>query len=332
MAPTPAPTEPEAVQGQSQPIYTQGHSAPVLASHLSRTVSNSAAFLLPYLYPCRGSTSSTSTAPDDSVSARAEVRPAAASELEDTFTIVDLGCGPGTITAGFCDYLPSPTPHRRSKVIGIDASAQVIKQARQKFPESEYPSLSFVVGDISADRLPFDDDSVDVVYTHQTLLHVSNPELVLREVYRILKPGHGHDRGGILAMREAVGMTFQPESAGTNQYISCLDRAVRATGASGFLAGRSLHLWATRAGFSRDKMQVGAGAQCYAGPGPDSEAAWWAGVHVARLEGEIGEKWLGMQVVETQEEIKQMKRALREWGDRDDAWAAVWQGEVLCWK
>jgi hypothetical protein len=77
-------------------------------------------------------------------------------------------------------------------------------------------------------------------------------------------------------------------------------------------------------------MQVGAGATVYTAP---EEAKWWAGVHVGRLEGEIGDKWLrDLKIVQSQQEIEDMKVALRVWGESPEAWYSVMQGEVLCWK
>ena len=73
--------------------YTHGHHESVLRSHKWRTVDNSAAYLAPHL------TSGTS--------------------------VLDLGCGPGTITA---DIGRRVAPGR---VLGIDASANVIKEARR---------------------------------------------------------------------------------------------------------------------------------------------------------------------------------------------------------
>src|SRR5438046_9212834 len=72
--------------------YTHGHHESVLRSHKWRTVDNSAAYLAPYL------TSATS--------------------------VLDLGCGPGTITA---DIGRRVAPGR---VLGIDASAAVIDEAQ----------------------------------------------------------------------------------------------------------------------------------------------------------------------------------------------------------
>ncbi|EXJ83653.1 hypothetical protein A1O1_07277 [Capronia coronata CBS 617.96] len=279
-----------------EPVYTQGHSASVLASHQSRTVANSASFLLPHLK------NDNSNSP---------------------FTLVDLGCGPGTITSGFCNHVPP-----RGRVIGIDASAAVIAQAGSAHPESTYPNLEFRVGDITTAQLPFADGSVDVVFTHQTLLHIPIPaaERVVKEAHRILKP----DGRGVLAMREAVALLFEPANPGTDAYVRCVDAAVRGTGAAGFQAGRSLHVWAGRAGFDRRKMLVGAGANCYAGP--EGEARWWADVHVARLEGEVGAGWLDRQVVRGKAEIDDMKAGLKAWGGCDEAWASIVQEEVLCWK
>ena len=88
--------------------YTHGHHESVLRSHKWRTVDNSAAYLAPYL------TLSTD--------------------------VLDVGCGPGTITA---DIGRRVAPRR---VLGIDASADVIEQARRDTGGG--PNVEFSVGDL----------------------------------------------------------------------------------------------------------------------------------------------------------------------------------------
>ncbi|KIW34926.1 uncharacterized protein PV07_01667 [Cladophialophora immunda] len=268
----------------SPSTYTQGHSAAVVASHASRTVENSAAFLLPHLQP--------------------------------HFTIVDLGCGPGTITRGFCPHVPN------GSVIGIDAAGSVIEMARSGAPESEYPNLSFRVGDITS-RLPCDDNSVDVVYTSQVLFHIPAPVRVIKEALRVLKPG------GMLAMRETDTLIYHPANAGTEAFTATMAKAVSSPGAQGIGSGRRIHLWAQEAGFERPKMQVRAGATCH--PAPD-ESKWWANIQVERLQGEIGRKWVGELQLVSQDEIDAMIAGLKTWGDSPEAWYVALQGEVICWK
>ncbi|KAJ9616475.1 hypothetical protein H2200_000194 [Cladophialophora chaetospira] len=264
--------------------YTQGHSAAVVASHASRTVENSAAFLLPHLKPI--------------------------------FTIVDLGCGPGTITRGFCSYVP------QGKVIGIDAGQSVIEQARSSRSETDYPNLSFQVGDITT-RLPFDDQSIDVVYTSQTIYHIPSPVQVMKDAYRVLKPG------GLLAMRETDTLIWHPSSPSTEAYCAAIGKAVP-PGAQGVGTGRRLHIWAKEAGLDPSKMQVGTGGTCYAAP---DLSKWWAGVHIARLQGEVGQEWLEhLKLVRDQSGIDEMIAGLKAWGDDEHAWYAALQGEVICWK
>ncbi|KIW70383.1 hypothetical protein PV04_02656 [Phialophora macrospora] len=264
--------------------YTQGYSAAVVASHASRTVDNSAAFLLPHLKP--------------------------------DFTILDLGCGPGTITRGFCAYVP------QGRVIGIDAGEAVIAQAASSISAST-PNLSFQVGDITA-GLPFADDSIDVVYTSQTLYHIASPVSVMREAYRVLKPG-----SGMLAMRETDTLIWHPRRASTDAYCAAIGKAVP-PGAQGVGTGRRLHVWAREAGFAPAKMLVGTGGTCYAAP---ELARWWADVHVQRLRGEVGKTWLDeLHLVRDQGEIDELVAGLNAWGDDEQAWYAALQGEVICWK
>jgi len=90
--------------------YTHGHHESVLRSHKWRSVDNSAAYLAPHL------TSGTS--------------------------VLDLGCGPGTITA---DFGRRVAPGR---VLGIDASAAVIEEARREAGGG--PNVEFSVGDLYA--------------------------------------------------------------------------------------------------------------------------------------------------------------------------------------
>lgn len=271
--------------------YAQGHSAAVVASHASRTVESAASFLLPHIQP--------------------------------QSIILDLGCGPGTITRGFCAHVP------QGQVIGMDASESVISQARESAAseQDKYPNLTFRVGDITAGDLPFEDNSIDVVYTSQTLYHIPSPVAVMKEALRVLKPG------GMLAMRESDTLLWHPLNPGVEAYSRVISRFVP-SGAQGVGTGRRLHTWAAQAGFERSKMQVGTGGTCYSNAGQGKETArWWADVHIARLKGDVGKKLVeDMRLVNTQKEVDDMIQGLELWGQDEDAWWAALQGEVICRK
>src|ERR1051326_5467550 len=110
--------------------YTHGHHESVLRSHKWRTVANSAAYLAAHLTPGT--------------------------------SVLDLGCGPGTITA---DIGRRVAPAR---VLGIDASAAVIEEARRDAGGGS--NVEFAVGDLY--RLDLPDATFDIVHAHQVLQHV----------------------------------------------------------------------------------------------------------------------------------------------------------------
>ena len=114
------------------------------ASHRWRTAENSAAYLLPQLTP--------------------------------DAQVLDVGCGPGTISVDLADRVPE------GSVTGIDAAPGIIEQAREAIGERR--NLSFTTGDVYA--LDFPDDSFDVVHAHQVLQHLGDPVRALRE----MRTGH----------------------------------------------------------------------------------------------------------------------------------------------
>ncbi len=159
--------------------YTHGHDDSVLRSHRWRTAANSAAYLLPRLRP--GS------------------------------DLLDVGCGPGTITA---DLARAVAPGR---VVGIDAARRGGGRGpgRGRLPPAR--PVTFEVADLFA--LPFADDSFDVVHAHQVLQHVADPVAALVEMRRVCRPG------GVVAARDADYPTFTFAPAEPD-----LDRAIAAYG------------------------------------------------------------------------------------------------------
>jgi SAM-dependent methyltransferase len=180
--------------------YTHGHPDAVLRSHKWRTVENSAAYALPAL-------------------------------LTGT-SVLDIGCGPGTITA---DFAARVAP---GSVVGIDASAEVVEVAAA---ERHAPNVSFRIGDVYS--LDFDDGSFDVVHAHQVLQHLADPVAALREMRRVCRPG------GTVAYRDADygAMSWWPESEGLAQWLDVYRQVARANGGEPD-AGRHLLAWAHAAG------------------------------------------------------------------------------------
>lgn len=254
-----------------------------LRSHASRTVSNSAAFLLPHLQP--------------------------------HFHLLDIGCGPGTITSGFCTYLPS------GHVTGLDASDAVVASASSLHPPSSYPNLTFTAGDIlSPAGLPFAAASFDVIYTSQTLLHIPDHAAALREIRRLLKPD------GIYAAREADSFHWTPH---VRHFNDAMSRMLVGNACAPMPVGRAVHKWSAEAGFERRKMIVGAGATCYAS---EEERKWWNDQWVDRLAK--GSEYR-RQIVDsgtTEEEVEEILQDLRLWEQDEDGWFAVLQSEVICRK
>jgi len=92
--------------------------------------------------------------------------------------ILDVGTGPGYLPLRISEVLPG------SEVIGIDVSEDMIRVARKN---AEGKNVKFLVGD--ANKMPFEDDSFDLVVSTGSLHHWRNPVNVLNEIYRVLRPG-----------------------------------------------------------------------------------------------------------------------------------------------
>ncbi|HET9347655.1 MAG TPA: class I SAM-dependent methyltransferase, partial [Arthrobacter sp.] len=111
---------------QPDDVYTHGHHESVVRAHASRTAENSAAFVIPHLVPGA--------------------------------SVLDVGCGPGSIT---CDFAGLVFP---GTVTGLDRSPDIIGQAAALAAERGVRNVEFVAGNIY--DLDFEDETFDVVHAH----------------------------------------------------------------------------------------------------------------------------------------------------------------------
>lgn len=98
--------------------------------------------------------------------------------------VIDLGSG-----AGNDCFVARHETGPEGKVIGIDFTPAMIKKARENAEKLGYHNVEFREGDI--DQMPVNDNVADVVVSNCVLNLVPNKEKVIREIYRVLKPG-GH--------------------------------------------------------------------------------------------------------------------------------------------
>ena len=98
-------------------------------------------------------------------------------EIEPDDRVLDVGCGTGFATEG----LLGETEH----VYGLDQSAHQLEKAYAKFGKRD--QVKFHRGD--AERLPFNDDTFDVVWSSGSIEYWPNPVDALEECRRVTKPG-----------------------------------------------------------------------------------------------------------------------------------------------
>lgn len=262
--------------------YTHGHHASVIRSHSARTAKNSVAFLLPYLKP--------------------------------SMKILDIGCGPGTITVDLAEYVP------QGHVTGLERAGSILTQARDLATARGISNIEFVEGD--ANGLSFNEGEFDLVLCHQVLQHVADPVGMLQEMNRVCKSG------GIIAAREADYGVFAwyPELPGLKDWQGLYDRVARYNGGEPN-AGRMLHVWARKAGLSDVRSSVS--NWCYATRG---EIEWWSGSWQDRtLKSSFATTALEGKLA-TMEDLEKISKTWKEWGDDQDAWLSIPSAEIISFK
>ncbi len=99
--------------------------------------------------------------------------------LKGTERVLDLGCGNGKVTAEIATRIPD------GSVIGIDASADMIAFASEKFPPGQHPNLRFEVSDIR--QLRFHEE-FDLVVSFNALHWIPDQDTALRAIHSAMRP------------------------------------------------------------------------------------------------------------------------------------------------
>ena len=233
------------------------------------------------------------------------------SRLEPGFRILDLGCGPGTISVGLARAVEPGELH------GIDAEESQVEMARAAASAGGHDNASFRTGD--ATDLPYDDDYFDVVHCHAVLMHVPDTRSVLAEVKRVLRPG------GLISAREMIG-----DSSFIRPTLACLDevwaaflKLLEANGGHPQM-GKELKGGLLEAGFS--DIEVGASFETFA---TTEDVAFFHALSTGWFFNSDTVEAATKHGLTTREQFDDWRRAMDEWREAADAQAALAWGEAI---
>ena len=262
---------------RNREVYTHGHHDSVLRSHRSVPAENSAAYLL--------------------------------GSLRRGQSVLDIGCGPGTITADLA------TRVHPGRVVGLDRAPEVVAEAARNFPETSARALSFVTGDVT--RPP------------RRLLRrgarppgVATPHRAHRHAPR---DAAGVASGGVLAVRDSdyAGFVWAPDDDVLDRWLALYHAVTAANGAEAD-AGRHLPAWVRAAGF--DDMTVTSSTWTFADP---KARAWWGQLWAERVvHSGLGQQALAYGLADA-DELAAMAAAWGRWAESPDGFFAVLHVEVV---
>src|SRR6187402_906216 len=204
-----------------------GHPPAQAILHELRTAENSANHLLPKLQSMK--------------------------ESNPHLKLLDVGSGSGTISVSFAKLIPE------GHVDGVDLNPKILPRARAVAEMAGIKNIAFQEGSVF--KLPFADETFDITFCHQVLVHIGNPWDALREMLRVTK------RGGIVAAREGDYDTesLWPELPQLHKFHNLVAELMGAGGGTP-IAGRQLVSWAIKAGAERSQINLSWGTTSYTTP------------------------------------------------------------------
>jgi ubiquinone/menaquinone biosynthesis C-methylase UbiE len=259
--------------------YTHGHSAVVVAHHARRTADEAAAFLLPHLRP--------------------------------GLRLLDVGCGPGTITCGLAQRVAP------GEVVGLDISPETVASARAAAAAKGIANVQFEVGSVyQLERPP---ESFDVAYAHQVFHHLRDRSAALRAMAGLVRAG------GLVALREVDWGTvaYWPPDPLMDRFLELYHQVSRRNGGEPQM-GRRLRGLFHEAALS--DVRISASVWCYASPEQTRE---WGDAYSRRvLESGIGDSAIEYRLAD-RAELEAISGAFRAWSVHPDAFWAFVQVEAL---
>jgi SAM-dependent methyltransferase len=150
-------------------IYTPGYSQEAVSFMQRRSAETHAAFVLPLLQP--------------------------------DFRILDVGCGPGSISIDLATRVP------QGGVVAVDSEPSQVLLAKERAKERDISNIRFIVG--NAAGFHCETNSFDLVFSHALFEHLSDPEKTLQHLSGYLRPG------GLIALRSPDwgGFVLHPETS-----------------------------------------------------------------------------------------------------------------------
>ncbi len=260
-------------------VYTHGHAAVVVNQHARRTAEGCASF------------------------ARHVIAPDA--------RVLDVGCGPGSITVGLARWVPD------GEVVAIEPGGDILDTARAAVVEAGVDNV--VVAEGSVYELDYPDDSFDVAYAHQVLQHLTDPVGALREMARVVRPG------GYVAVRDSDYHTMCcfPEVPEIERWRDVYRKVARHNRAEPD-AGRYLNSWCRRAGLT--DVEITASVWWYVDP--ESRANWGLSWAERCLSSAFGRQAIDYGYA-TEEEMVDIAAGWRRWAELEDAYFHFIHGEAL---
>ncbi|SMQ52469.1 unnamed protein product [Zymoseptoria tritici ST99CH_3D7] len=273
-----------------KPVYAPGHAASHITNHTWRTASNSTPYLLPHLHSL--------------------------STHNPHLHFLDVGAGPGTLTASIAAHLPST-----ATIVATDISPSVLSRASAHFTSKGLSNATTRVASVYDLASTFGEQSFDVVHTHQVLVHLTSPLSALQSMLSVCKSG------GTLALREADlrMQSIHPSTPALTAFFPILLKYHASTGGSASM-GTELVSLAMAAGVPRGNITATMGTWCIAAR-EDREAWGWAIAARCRegpMRGKaVEEGWA------REEEMDGMARAWDEWVEAEDGVWGLMNGEVI---
>ena len=192
-------------------IYTPGYSKKTVSFMQRRSAETHAAFVLPL--------------------------------LQSDFRILEVGCGPGSITIGLAIRVP------RGVVVAVDCERSQVRLAKERAKELDISNIRFVVGDASGFHC--EENNFDLVFAHALFEHLSDPETTLHHLRTYLRSG------GLIALRSPDwgGFVLYPETSAISDALQTYQRIQTDLGGD-VHCGRKLAMYLRSAGFNSVKLSA----------------------------------------------------------------------------